>query len=64
MHLSAMSLETKFFQFVFFLGSLDALLASKVRIVLEMFELGSGYWVHLDWPQQTAFFGEMIELVV
>lgn len=58
-HLSAVSLETKFFQLVFFLGSLRALLVGEVGVVLEVLELGPGDWVHLDWPQQTAFFGQV-----
>lgn len=59
-----MPLETKFFELVFFLQSLRALLVRKVRVVMEVLELGPGDWIHLDWPQQTALFGEVVEFVI
>lgn len=59
-----MPLEAEFFQLVFFLGSLRALLTGEIGIVLEVFELSPGDWVHLDWPQQAALFGQVIELVI
>lgn len=57
------TIETVFLKIFLFFG-LDLMQAVEVWIVLELLQFCSGYWIHLDWSQQTALFSQMIQLVV